>query len=43
VDAFYPAPMLELEGWAVGRQLQEFVFENSWNQISLPSKRDGGF
>jgi 5,6-dimethylbenzimidazole synthase len=32
VDAFYPAPMLELEGWAVGRQLQEFVFDNRWQQ-----------
>lgn len=31
VDAFYPAPMLELEGWAAGRQLQEFVFDNRWN------------
>ncbi len=32
VDAFYPAPMLELEGWAVGRQLQEFVFDNRWGE-----------
>jgi 5,6-dimethylbenzimidazole synthase len=34
VDAFYPAPMLELEGWAVGRQLQEFVFDNRWQQTA---------
>jgi 5,6-dimethylbenzimidazole synthase len=42
VDAFYPAPMLELEGWTAGRQLQEFVFENRWNEISPPGKLDGG-
>lgn len=34
VDAFYPAPMLELEGWTVGRQLQEFVFDNRWNETA---------
>lgn len=31
VHAFYPAPMLELEGWTRGRPLQEFVFHNRWN------------
>lgn len=30
VDAFYPAPMLELEGWARGRALEDMVFRNSW-------------
>ncbi|HEY5757563.1 MAG TPA: 5,6-dimethylbenzimidazole synthase [Steroidobacter sp.] len=34
VDAFYTAPMLQLEGWAVGRQLQEFVFDNRWQQTA---------
>jgi len=34
VDAFYTAPMLELEGWAVGRQLQEFVFDDRWQQTA---------
>lgn len=30
VDAFYSAPMLELEGWARARPLEELVFEDSW-------------
>jgi 5,6-dimethylbenzimidazole synthase len=30
VEAFYPAPMLELEGWAKVRPLSELVFENTW-------------
>ncbi|MEW5703551.1 MAG: 5,6-dimethylbenzimidazole synthase [Pseudomonadota bacterium] len=30
VEAFYPAPMLEMEGWTRGRPLQELVFDNSW-------------
>lgn len=32
VDAFYRAPMLELEGWTTGRPLQDFVFDNRWNE-----------
>jgi 5,6-dimethylbenzimidazole synthase len=32
VEAFYPAPMLELEGWAKVRPLSELVFENTWGQ-----------
>lgn len=32
VDRFYPAPMLELQGWTAGRPLQEFVFDNRWNK-----------
>ena len=30
VEAFYPRPMLEQEGWKQGRPLQEFVFHNRW-------------
>lgn len=30
VDAFYPAPMLELTGWARVRSLDELVFNNQW-------------
>ena len=31
VEAFYPAPMLKLEGWAEERPLQELLFHNRWN------------
>ncbi len=30
VQAFYPAPMLELEGWTRVRPLEELVFLNKW-------------
>ncbi|WP_431482356.1 5,6-dimethylbenzimidazole synthase [Pseudomonas solani] len=30
VEAFYPAPMLALEGWAQPRPLSELLFENQW-------------
>ena len=30
VDEFYPAPMLELEGWDQRRLLSDIVYENSW-------------
>jgi len=30
VHEFYPAPMLELEGWARARPLAELVFEDHW-------------
>ena len=30
VEAFYPAPMLVLEGWAQARPLGELLFENYW-------------
>ncbi len=30
VEAFYPAPMLEQEGWARSRRLEELVFVNTW-------------
>ena len=32
VDAFYPAPMLELQGWTQARPLQELVYSNLWGQ-----------
>jgi len=32
VESFYPAPMLELEGWARRRPLQELVFHNGWGR-----------
>ncbi len=32
VDKFYPAPMLEIEGWTSGRPLQDFVFQNRWSE-----------
>jgi 5,6-dimethylbenzimidazole synthase len=31
VDQFYPAPMLELQGWREGSSWQESVFHNSWD------------
>ncbi|WP_346926451.1 5,6-dimethylbenzimidazole synthase [uncultured Arthrobacter sp.] len=37
VDAFYPAPMLELEGWTRARPLQEMVFDNSWGNTGTPT------
>jgi len=30
VEEFYPAPMLELEGWTQGRPLDGMVFSDSW-------------
>lgn len=37
VEAFYPAPMLELENWTRGRPLQELVFHNIWANIEAPT------
>ncbi len=31
VEAFYPAPMLKLQGWAEEHPLQELLFHNHWN------------
>jgi 5,6-dimethylbenzimidazole synthase len=31
VDAFYPAPMLEITGWAKARPLHELLFVDRWN------------
>lgn len=36
VQAFYTAPMLELEGWRKGNPLQELVFHNTWGNCELP-------
>lgn len=35
VDAFYSAPMLELEGWKTAQPLQDMVMENRW-QSDIP-------
>lgn len=32
VEAFYPAPMLQEEGWATPRPLAELLFENHWGE-----------
>ncbi|MFL9814913.1 5,6-dimethylbenzimidazole synthase [Stutzerimonas sp. VN223-3] len=32
VDAFYPAPMLALQGWTQPRRLQELLFEDGWEE-----------
>lgn len=31
VEAFYPKPMLELEGWAARQKLQDMMYENAWS------------
>ncbi len=37
VDAFYPAPMLELQGWTRARPLEEMVFHNAWGNTEGPA------
>ncbi len=32
VEAFYPAPMLVLEGWTTARPLSDMLFENQWGE-----------
>lgn len=32
VHAFYPAPMLELEGWTQGRPLAELLYQDRWGE-----------
>lgn len=32
VHAFYPAPMLELEGWTQGRPLEELLYQDRWGE-----------
>jgi len=32
VHDFYPAPMLELEGWTRGRPLAELLYEDQWGR-----------
>jgi 5,6-dimethylbenzimidazole synthase len=36
VEAFYPRPMLEQEGWAERMLLEEMVFENVWERLPKP-------
>lgn len=36
VPEFPDRPALELDGWAVGRPLSEFVCENRWGQLPRP-------
>jgi 5,6-dimethylbenzimidazole synthase len=36
VPGFPDRPALELDGWAVGRPLSEFVCENRWGQLPTP-------
>ena len=36
VDAFYPVPMLVKENWTEERPLQEFVFDNTWDNAEMP-------
>jgi 5,6-dimethylbenzimidazole synthase len=33
VDKFYPAPMLETEGWDQRRRMAEIVYQDSWDNI----------
>lgn len=40
VEAFYPAPMLALEGWAKERPLHELLFHNYWNNTTMPPNLD---
>lgn len=41
VEAFYPRPMLELEGWATRQQLSSLLFENTWgNSISTETNSE---
>jgi 5,6-dimethylbenzimidazole synthase len=35
VEAFYPAPMLETEGWDQRRLLSEVIYEDSWGNSKL--------
>lgn len=34
VHAFYPAPMLQLEGWTTPRPLADMLYENHWGTAS---------
>jgi len=36
VEAFYPAPMLKLQGWTEERPLQELLFHNRWSNSAVP-------
>ena len=34
VEAFYPAPMLELEGWIQGRRLEDMLYLDEWGRLA---------
>ena len=34
VEAFYPAPMLEMEGWDERRRLSDLMYEDAWGRRS---------
>lgn len=36
VKAFYPKPMLELEGWASRQTLDDLVYEDAWGKTRSP-------
>jgi 5,6-dimethylbenzimidazole synthase len=38
VAAFYPKPMLEIEGWAARRDLHDLVYQNAWPEHVSPGK-----
>jgi 5,6-dimethylbenzimidazole synthase len=35
IDAFYPAPMLEITGWTKARPLHELLFVDRWNNTAI--------
>jgi 5,6-dimethylbenzimidazole synthase len=37
VEEFYPAPMLELEGWTQRGSLQDMLFHNRWGNTQVPT------
>jgi 5,6-dimethylbenzimidazole synthase len=37
VQGFYPASMLELEGWSRRARLQDMVLHNRWRNTQAPS------
>ncbi|MGH8550662.1 MAG: 5,6-dimethylbenzimidazole synthase [Methylococcales bacterium] len=37
VEAFYSAPMLELEGWTRSRQLETLVYRDAWGNTETPA------
>lgn len=40
VEAFYPRPMLEQEGWRQGRPVHEFLFDNAWGEAPSTAKTE---
>ena len=41
VESFYPAPMLELEGWDQRRPLAELLYEDCWGAASAAEQTAG--